>query len=288
MKYATLFELSITHPYYRDGLCPDFTLVPSAETASLLRRVCCRFMPLPYGGRVVAALDADAARLLVSLEGGASLRFHLALQNDDFALFTDLSGLAMVPLFTNADLPAGQGGELSLLSRTGARLPQGMFAAVEILLAVAVPVPVAPRFRVAFQARAARWAYYCLTDLPAPSSAADGQELTITDAQPAGSAAVVFSAANRASLDEAAAAADPVARQQLALHPGMRCVRFLSDGAVVCCEEPRKYLELRRGAERLLAPLPNPSIRSFARMPPPHAAQDLLFQVLRYRTRPFV
>lgn len=283
MKYAALLEVVLAHSFYSDMLCPDLVVVPSPETARLLRNHRCLWNSVPSGIRVLTELGGSD-QPLVPIAAGTLLRFHLELQNSDFALFTDLEVVSAlsVPLFNNASLPAGQGGELMLTSGGGARLPRAVLAAVELRLASSSTGSTAPQFRIAFQAKMARWAYYCLTDLPA-----SGDELTIADTQPGGQPALVFSDGNRTKLDEIADPTDPVAVQFVGRYPGMRCVRIVSDGAVPCRQEPRKYLELRRGTERLFGPLPNPSVRNVVRMGSPHPPQDFLFQIVKYRTRPF-
>ena len=37
MKFRPLFELSLTHNYYQDGRCPDFTIEPTPATEKRLR-----------------------------------------------------------------------------------------------------------------------------------------------------------------------------------------------------------------------------------------------------------
>lgn len=284
MKYSALLEVVLSHSFYSDTLCPDLVVAPSPETARLLRGHRCLWSAVPSGLRVMTAQGDSSDRPLIPIAAGTVLRFHLELQNSDFALFTDLAAVSAlaVPVFNNASLAAGQGGELTLTSGTGGPLPRAVLAAVELRLADSGIAPVAPQFRLAFQAKTARWAYYCLTDLPASDD-----ELTIADAQPGGPPALVFSDGNRTRLDEAADPADPVAAQFVGRYPGMRCVRIVSDAAVACRQEPRKYIELRRGTERLLSALPNPSVRNVVRMGSPHPPQDFLFQIVKYRTRPF-
>lgn len=284
MKYAALLHVELFHSFYSDALCPDLVVAPSPETARLLRSHRCLWSAVPSGLRVMTAQASGSDQPLVSIAPGTVLRFHLELQNSDFALITDLAAVSAlaVPLFSNASLPAGQGGELVLSRGAGAPLPRAVLAAVELRLAGHGIGPTAPQFRLAFQAKTARWAYYCITDLPT-----SGDELTIADAQPGGPPALLFSDGNRTKLDGLADPVDPVAVQFVGRYPGMRCVRIVSDAAVACRQEPRKYLELRRGSERLLGPLPNPSVRNVVRMGSPHPPEDFLFQIVKYRTRPF-
>lgn len=282
MKYGAIFDLRVTHSFYTDRTCPDLAIDPSDETAVLLRNHRCVLGASPSGVRVQTALDDTTGQPLLPLPADAVLRFRLTLANADFSLFTDLDALHALssPVFTNAAPPAGGPGELTLVA--GPTVPPGVFAAVEIHLdGWGIGAGVAA-FAVAFKARQWRWAYYCVTDL-----APNGGDLTIVDASPSGTTDVlVFSAGNTAKLDEAPDPDDPIGVQLVGRYPTMRCLRMLSDKAVVCFEQPRKYLELRHGADRLSGPLPNPSLRRVSRIATPGQPQDLLFQIVKYRAHP--
>lgn len=299
MKYDALVDVRLAHPFHTDGGCPDVSIVPAGGTIRLLDRHGC--LVWQSAGRLAVITPLDAAGLpLRPLEAGTSLLFELRLANDDFSLFTDLDALRETPspLFTNAHMAPGAAGELSLTSRTtpapdgGSPLPArqspGVLAEIEIVLhpggaGSALPAPV---FQVTFRPRQWRWAYYCVTDL-----AAGGGDLTIVDTSSPGTpGALLFSDESRTSLDEHPDPSDPIAVQLTARHPGMRVVRFLSDEAVPCREQPRERLELRLDGERVASPLPNPSVRSFSRrrLPPPDArTQDQLYQIIEYRAQPF-
>jgi len=282
MKHAAILELRVTHSFYTDGKCPDFAIEPSADTARLLRNHRCVVGPGPSGIQVHTALD-PAGQPFLPLPSSSVLRFHLRLQNDDFLLFTELTAVNALsaPLFTNAAAPAGPPGELAVVSgATGA--PQGVFATIEIHFDGWGFGGGVPAFVVAFEARQWRWAYYCITDL-----LPNGGDLTIVDSPPAGTTdVVVFSAANTTRLDELADPNDPIGVQLSNRYPTMRRLRMISDEAVACCEEPRKYLELRHGADRLSGPLPNPSMRRVSRIDTPGQPRDLLCQIVKYRAHP--
>lgn len=264
MKYIVLLELGLTHPFYADRGCPDFAIEPSDESTALLRNHRCLLRPHATGLRVILPVDG-ARQPFLALPVDTPLRFHLTLQSDVFALFTDLTAIRSkpAPVFTSE---GSSEGELVLASRD--KLPPGVFAGIELYLG-GLSLDAAPlSFRVVFQARRARWAYYCVTDL-----APNGGELRIVDAPPPGATDLLL-------FGEDPDPDDPIARQIVGWYPGMRCIRFLSDQAVACSEVPRRHLELRRGDERIAGPLPNPPLRNES---PP----DLLFQIIRCQTHPF-
>ncbi|WP_437664840.1 hypothetical protein [Sorangium sp. So ce1182] len=267
MKHAAIIEVLLKHAFYADQRCPDLAIEPSDDTARLLRNHRCIVRSGPEGVRVLSPLDA-AGQPFLPLPGDATLLFYIEVRGGDFAVVTDLTGIGgrAAPVFTDAG--AGTDGELGLAPADPARprLPPGIVAAVEIRPGSA---PRPARYQVSFQARRARWAYYCVTDL-APA----GGELTVVDASPAAAdGALRFSAA---TLDPV----DPIAAQIAGRYPGMRCVYFVSDEPVAAREEPRKSIELRLGTDRVAGPLPNPSMQSPAK-------EDLLFQIVTYRAQPF-
>lgn len=280
MKHVAIAELHIRHAYYADGKCSDFAIEPSEETDRLLRNHRCLIGLLTDGIRILTQLGEDGQPFL-PMPADTVLVFHLRLRNSEFSLFTDLSEISgrAAPIFTNLGAPAGAQGTLRLAAQAAGtlRLGQGIFANVELhLLNQANTPPLFGAFELAFQAKRVRWVYYCITDLNATAS-----ELRIVDASPAGSAELLkFGDAGRTKLDEHPDPADPIAAQLVGRYPAMSCVRLISDEPVACRQEPRKYLELRMGDERLAGPLPNPSLRDAAR-------EDVLFRIVKYRTQPF-
>lgn len=299
MKHATLLELRLRHLFYTDRRCPDLAIDPSENTAHLLRKHRCLLQAGPGLVRVITPLDG-AGRPLLPLPAGASLCFALRPTNGDLSLFTDLSAIVSTPspLFSNAGLAAFTNDELELTSRTTAdpetgkqvpvRQTPGVLAEVEIILhsgsSLGRDLPAAV-FQITLQPRSWRWAYYCLTDL-----SAGGGALTIADTSPPGTAdAPRFGDASWTDHDSPDLS-DPIAQQLTARHTRMRCVRFVSEQAIACREEPRISLALRLDGDRVSSPLPNPSVRSFTRRELPAPApgpQDMLFQIIEYRAQPF-
>lgn len=118
MKFQPLMALSLTHSYYRDGLCRDFWIEPTIATQGLLKNYRCILKSLPHGLQVLAPVTDDNT-LFIPLPKGLTFVFQLRLQNPDFALFTDLTEISQiaVPLYTNADPGSGQKVQLALVSR---------------------------------------------------------------------------------------------------------------------------------------------------------------------------
>lgn len=118
MKFQPLMALSLTHSYYRDGLCRDFWIEPTIATQGLLKNYRCILKSLPHGLQVLAPVTDDNT-LFIPLPKGLTFVFQLRLRNPDFALFTDLTEINQiaVPLYTNADPGPGQKVQLALVSR---------------------------------------------------------------------------------------------------------------------------------------------------------------------------
>ncbi len=280
MSYITLLQISLQHAYYSDGVCPDLAISVSAASRHLLDGHRCLVRADAGRLRILAPVDA-AGKLPIPFSAPTTLRFELVLQNPEFSLFTDLSELAAqsAPLFVPGDAASLPAGQLVLAESPDPLLPTGCFAAIELPCPVAADgLTVQPAtYFLPFRARELRWAYYCVT-----SSSTDPSQLHIVDAAPSGSDDLLsFSDSNRADLRSEPDSSDSTATQLLQQYPTLRCVRFLSDQPISCRQQPRAYLELRLGEERLLGPLPNPSPRSVA-------GGVLLFRVIKYRTQPLL
>ncbi len=115
MKFTKLFGLSLTHPYYSDGVGTDFAIEPTPSTVRLLANYRCVLKSGRGWVRAYASNDPD-----LPWPKGVAFTFRLRLENPDFALFTDLSDYAskseLAPVYyTNAK--AGPPGPLTLTSR---------------------------------------------------------------------------------------------------------------------------------------------------------------------------
>ena len=278
MKYAPLVDLLLRHSYYADGCCPDFFITVPAATQQLLTNHRCLVRVSEDRVRILLPLTADGVPL-IPFSTDLVLRFELRLRSSDFPAFTDMGLLSSPHPVRFCSVPDAQGTERVLQLETDPNPSPGSFAAVEIRHAApaADAVPIAVSYVVAFQARQARWAYYCLTS---PSTAVE--DLHVVDAVPSSiGESLIFSDSNRANLTDTPDPDDATGLQLARQYPGLRCIRFLSDQPIACHQQPRKYLELRLGDERLVGPLPNPS---------PHSAVGgpLLFRIIKYRTQPLL
>lgn len=158
---------------------------------------------------------------------------------------------------TVGSVQAGQ--QLLLRYRTAAPKDRRVFATIELRYHAGLPAPGQAQvpFEIRFQARAARWAYYLVTDRTG--------DYTIVDARPAGPP-LTFSAAQRTVLGPADEAGDPCAQALARQHADLTRIRFLSDQPVPCSSTARRGLELRLDGETVLAAMPNPPFEHAARI----------------------
>jgi hypothetical protein len=291
MKYKPLFEVSIVHPYYEDERCPDIRVVASAESEALLRRHHAVLKDRSDGALVVVAVKDDGAPFR-PFPAGASLTFDLRVVHADFHLMTDTAAIKAMagPVYTNA---AGQSplasGALSLVDRganAAERRDRSVLARLEIAgLSGFMPSMPPASFRVAFDARKARWVYYVVTDVPAETTTG---ALRIVDADPAPSGgALVFGELNARDLVATPDANDPVARALAARFPGKRRIRFVSDAPVAASARGRKYIEFRTNGISVEETLPNPSIAAYTRVEvgEPAAPVDAWYGVIEVMTQ---
>ncbi len=356
MKYLPFFEIQLMHTYYTDQRCLDFSIEPKKATEDLLKNHRCISRALPNGIMILMPVENSGTPFLPFPET-AVFAFNLRLQNLDFPLFTDLSGLSGLnaPLYTNEKLADSKASELSLESRsewmsetllctqpgklenfvlggrpiqgikpedfkvTGAgdvqsyeadtglivldtrtlssgrifsveypvlpKLKPGVFSEVEIhnnntLTGDGETVSTPRRFQISFSAKAARWTYYCVTDLT-PSQGG----FRIVDARPTESGRLVFSDQNRQDLDQTPDPGDDIAKNLVTQYPQYRKFRFLSDTPVLCSQAANPHLEFYVGENKLSGSLPNPSFRNnyiLSEAEGRSSKEDALFHVIKY------
>jgi len=117
MKYVPLAALQLSHPYHRDGRCPDFDLRLSPGTDRIIQGHRLILKERRDGFLLLAPVDSEGEPL-IALGAESKLCFELYLRGQDFSRFSDLSELAGLesPVFSNTDAPVG--GALTLTSRS--------------------------------------------------------------------------------------------------------------------------------------------------------------------------
>ena len=90
--YARLFGIDLKHRYYANGLCSDFAVVATDDTARLLRNHRCVVKPKANGIEIFVETDTDHKPKIkpkIAFSPNVTLSFELHLNNPEFELFTD-------------------------------------------------------------------------------------------------------------------------------------------------------------------------------------------------------
>ena len=95
-SYRILFEVDLMHDYYKNGLCSDFNIIPSPETALLIRNQQLVFKNT--GNRIVVLtrlkkddLPAEDGKPLVNISPDTKFVFYLSLNKPEFTSFTNIN-----------------------------------------------------------------------------------------------------------------------------------------------------------------------------------------------------
>lgn len=278
-RYTDLQALAgMADPVYRNAAAAAAAGASADPVLVLGERECWRtetFVAPAKAARIKFALAGSP----LALDGDAAKRPRAA----DLRLLAP-AGTAKVSAYdaatrsvTLASVVAGQ--SLVLRYRCQPAHQRQRLAAVELRYdkSMLAPGSADRPVEIRFRARAARWAYYLLTD--------QAGDFSIVDTAPSGPA-LVFSPSNRTALDKAADETDPLAQALGRQHASLRRWRFLSDQAVPCSSAVRRGLELRLGDQKVLGAMPNPAPENLSRILPrpgaPLAGQDTFHQVVRY------
>ena len=285
MRFVPFLDLSIDHSYYLDGRCRSLAVEPTDEARLLARNHHCELRSHIGGLQALVRVDSDGKPFL-PWPDMTRWRFRLTVEDPAFHWMTDLSELEThdAPRYVLPDPPSSDG-SLVLTSNPGGSLPIGTLADVELLLPLAPESPVTlNRFKIQLSAQEARWAYYCVTNSRA-QTAEDGEilDLFLANTDSNGGGEILFGEPQELSESGGSdGIVDPVADELAGRFPGMRRLLFLSEEKIPCRRRPKTHLELRKGSDRLVGPLPAPSIqrrRTLAGSDEIH-----LFQVVRYIT----
>lgn len=246
----------------------------------------------------LASRKASSSETFAAVEPGPNERFVLGgkpLQDVDISDFAveSRARIGGVTVYDDNDRiisldsrAARSGDTVTVTYPSRPCLRQGVFADVEILFDDTLPDIRRPQaFHIAFEAKLARWSYYCVTDI-----AGDLADFEIADTSSARTGPrLTFSDDNRTDLNQTSDPSDEVAEALAQRYPTLQRYRFVSDDLIPCRQAARKNLELRFNGDKLVGSLPNPLVRDFARVGGqadggPHR-QDTLFHVIKLLTR---
>jgi hypothetical protein len=95
VSYKILFAADIEHEYYADKKCTDFSIVPSAETAMMMKNM--QLLCKTVGNKLIVlcrvndnTVPADANKPLVQISSDAKFVFYMQLENPVFSVYTNI------------------------------------------------------------------------------------------------------------------------------------------------------------------------------------------------------
>jgi hypothetical protein len=96
LNYAILFSVELMHDYYTDQRCPDFTIVPTTETATALKNM---GMIYRFTGNLLYVLVRvnDSGLPLIPIGPNKNFVFAMVLEHVHFYNFTNLSYAPSAP-----------------------------------------------------------------------------------------------------------------------------------------------------------------------------------------------
>ena len=261
MEYLRLFRLELRHPYYQNGLCSDFDVLPTASTETALKRQRMRVKNFGYGIEITAQAS-NATTQFIPLGSNLELQFTLHLRNADFVLNSTVADLPALTAddvqnqrqyyrqYSNENLLAAATGleSIDLLASREQSIELGrawgvLTIQVNDVLKATLGTP--PTYTVDFSGRTATWKYYLLTD---PTSAN-------FQVQDDGTEPISFS-----KIDVGAEALpDNLTQRLLDTYPDADMWRFESTAPVTYTQLGRKDVNLRKDGALVIEHLPVPT-----------------------------
>lgn len=111
-RYKILFAIDILNDYYRDNRCMDFSVLPSASTALLLKKY--RLLCKLTGNKLVVLVQVDAAGIpIVVIDTDAKFVFYLELNKPSFTSFTNINmNMLAGRRFWFTNIPGNKAGDI--------------------------------------------------------------------------------------------------------------------------------------------------------------------------------
>ncbi len=100
ITYKILFSVDILNDYYENHLCSDFSIIPSPETALLLKNLQLVYKNIGNRLIILAKLKrnenpAEDGKPFISIDPEAKFVFYLGLKTPEFATFTNINLVGM-------------------------------------------------------------------------------------------------------------------------------------------------------------------------------------------------
>ena len=290
MKFSSFFDLILTHSYYSDGRCLDFTIEPTTVTRKLLNNYRYILKTRPDRVQVFRAVT-EQNESFIPLSKNTVFSFLLKLKSIDFALYTDLSNFQAkgFPIYSNKNNNEG-------LDEVVARKPLTLEfddhqKSADIFAKVNIHLTDSSQkfnnefitFEIAFAAKQMIWKYYFVTNLNE-----QGSRFQIKDEDDARTdSPMVFNIDS--STNQVSKPIDKISDMLEQQYPDMKQFHFLSKQPIICRQAARKNIQLYFDGNKISENLPNPSVHNYSQLVvgENQSLQDSLFQIIKYITRPF-
>lgn len=278
MKFQRLLSISLKHSYYKDGLCPDFTVSPQKyselmlkkdlenrhynkntekwladkDTDTLLRNHRCLVKPKINGIDIYVPVN-DNKTPVIEFVKNTKLSFDLRLKNPEFPLFTDLSQLPDNGSF-QLQAPDQQCGDK-------------VFASINIQRDFNKIDETAANIDFVFSPKSVRWVYWLVTN-----QGNKDNDFSIALNAPGYSW-------QQKLIDESDQISNILARE----YPKMRRLCFVSEQNIPCQESGIKNIQLLLGQNKVFENLPAPLIRNYYRTNIDNTLQqaDAIFTIVK-------
>ncbi len=231
--YARLFGIDLKHRYYANGLCSDFAVIATDDTARLLRNHRCVVKPKANGIEIFVetVTDTDPKPIIkpkIAFSSNVTLSFELHLNNPEFELFTDPG-----PLKGESDWQI-----------TDAKQTKRYFGKLDINRDFNKVEGKSIEFF--FSAKKAFWVYYLI------ANPAEGEEFSPQIQQ-----------SDEKISWELSNGSDPIFEHLKVQYHGMTVLRFISKERLPCRESGLRHIQLLLKEKAIIDNLPNPSWRNY-------------------------
>ncbi|MFN6565520.1 MAG: hypothetical protein RMY28_037745 [Nostoc sp. ChiSLP01] len=242
MHYKKVFELRIIHEYYRDLICPDFSLEPTRECRKILSGHRLIVKNQVNGIVVIAPVDSES-KLWIELAENLQFSFILKLKNQEFIDFTETNWKPINNIiynfnnkkFTNIEVSQLEINQTTLSDR---KLPKGqnIFGIVDIYnhLSISQILNQESEYKITFKAKKQQWHYYLLAD-----NETNGDEFSIKD-KDTSRKEIKFTRFTSAETEKT----DPVFSLLKQQFPQAQQYLFISDSEIACQEAGIKNIQL--------------------------------------------
>lgn len=241
MHYKQLFELRIIHEYYRDKICPDFSIEPTIQCHKILSGHRLIVKNQVNGIVVIAPVDSES-KPWIELAENLQFSFILKLKNKEFIDFTEVDWKPVnnvIYHFSNQNNIEGSDLEITQIKLCDRKLPkaQNIFGIVDI----SNPSSISPilnqwnQYKIKFKSKKQQWHYYLLAD-----SETNGDEFLIRDKDTSRKTEIKFTRFTSAEAEKT----DPIFSLLKQQFPQAQQYLFISDSEIACQEAGIKNIQL--------------------------------------------